>query len=61
MPKPGTAYPERTGLSLPPGSLAKIDTQAASAGQSRGDWLRAIVRRALESAERQGRRQSAAS
>ena len=51
-----TAYPDRTTLSLPRGWLRRVDQQAATEGRSRGDWLRHAVRRALETADRQARR-----
>lgn len=55
-----SAYPERANVPLRAGYLARIDAAAAAAETDRMEWLRQAIRRALESAERQARRQRAA-
>ena len=44
---------------MPAGWLARIDRAAEAGGFGRAEWLRALVRRALESAERAERRRKA--
>ena len=55
-----SAYPERLPLNLPRGYLARVDAAAQREDLSVHDWARAILKRALESAERQARRRKAA-
>ncbi len=54
-------YPDRATVSLPPNTMGRVDRAAAADQRTRGEWLRRIVLRALESAERAERRRKAAS
>ncbi len=49
---PASYYPDTLTVRLPPGSRDRVVAQAAASGQSPADWLRAVIRRAVESAER---------
>ena len=49
-------YTERIVAFMAPGWSKRIDRAAKDAGMSRGDWLRGVLRRATEAAERKMRR-----
>ena len=53
-------YPERAGVRLKAGVLARIDALVTASDSDRGQWLREAVMRAVESAERAARRRKAA-
>ena len=52
-------YPQSFHLKMPDGWRARIDRAAAADGYSANDWMRAIVRKALDASERQARRNRA--
>lgn len=54
-------FPERVGCRLPTGWRTRIEKVSAQTGRSPAEWLRDLIRRALESAERAERRRKAAS
>ena len=54
-------YPYNASVRLPGSFRARIAAAAAAAEIDRAEWLRRAIRSALESAERQARRQAAAS
>ena len=53
-------FVERASVALVAGSLARIDRAARGASMNRGEWLRSLIRRGLETAERAERRAAAA-
>ncbi len=47
--------PERLGLALPAGFLARIDRAAAGEAMTRAEWTRAALKRALDLARKKRR------
>lgn len=53
-------FPERANLALPAGTLARIERAAADRGEAPTEWLRGVIRRALDAARKVRERKAVA-